>query len=107
VARHGATSCGQHADDDGRDGRDGRGCAGVLIDLAQQFSPFTQELPRRSARILIDSPADGGNLVLSQRQTQRQQPGIDARVAPREQGCENRSSIECESAPDPFDRIVD
>jgi hypothetical protein len=56
---------------------------------------------------VIDSPADGGNVFLSQRQPQRQQPVIDARVTLREQGCENRSSIECESAPDPFDRIID
>jgi hypothetical protein len=56
---------------------------------------------------VIGPPAYDGHVFLSQRQSQRQQPGIDARVARREQGRENRTSIECKSAPDPFDRIVD
>jgi hypothetical protein len=56
---------------------------------------------------VIDPPAYDGHLVLPQRQSQRQQPGIDARVAGREQGRENCSSIQRKSAPDPFDRIVD
>ena len=81
--------------------------ASVLIDRAQQFGPFPQELPRRSARIVIDPPADGGNVFLSQRQPQRQQPRVDARVARREQGREHCASIERKAAPDPFDRIID
>jgi hypothetical protein len=56
---------------------------------------------------VIDSPAHGGNVVLSQRQPQRQQPRVDSRVARREQGREHCASIERKAAPDPFDRIVD
>jgi hypothetical protein len=56
---------------------------------------------------VVDPPAHDGHVFLSQRQPQRQQPGIDAPVARREQGREHCASIEREAAPDPFDRIVD
>jgi hypothetical protein len=56
---------------------------------------------------VIDSSTDGGNVFLSQRQPQRLQPRVDARVARREQGREHCASVERKASPDPFDRIID
>jgi hypothetical protein len=56
---------------------------------------------------VIDPPAHDRHVLMSKRQSQWQQPRIDARVAGRQQGREHRASIERKAAPDPFNRIVD
>ena len=91
------------------DGRGRRRRPGVLIDRAQQFGPFPQELPRRSVAHR-DRPVGDTTVTSSLVQASDRNGGSRAlmRGSPCcEQGREHRASIERKSAPDPFDRIVD